>query len=146
MLKEFKQFVLRGNVVDLAVAVVIGAAFSGLVSAFVRDFLNPLIGAVQGHVELAKYTFKLHNIVFPYGDFLNTLITFMLTALVVFLFVVQPINHLMEIANRTRKTPSPTTYKCPHCLAEIPLKATRCQFCTSRLEPPVKAASAKPAA
>jgi large conductance mechanosensitive channel len=122
MFKEFKKFILRGNVVDLAVAVVIGAAFSGLVTAFVKDFLNPMIGAVQGHSELARYSFSLHGIQFPYGDFLNTLLTFLLTAGVVFFVVVQPLNH-------------PTTRKCPECLSEIPRKATRCMYCTAKVTP-----------
>jgi large conductance mechanosensitive channel len=135
MFKEFKKFILRGNVVDLAVAVVIGAAFSGLVTAFVKDFLNPMIGAVQGHSELARYSFSLHGIQFPYGDFLNTLLTFLLTAGVVFFVVVQPLNHLNELAKRSKKTQDPTTRKCPECLSEIPRKATRCMYCTAKVTP-----------
>jgi large conductance mechanosensitive channel len=134
MLKEFKKFVLRGNVVDLAVAVVIGAAFTGVVMAFVTDFLTPLIASVQGKHAFATYAFHLHGISFPYGHFLNALISFLLTALVVFFFVVQPLNHLNEVAKRSKKTADPTTRKCPECLSEIPLQATRCMYCTSRIE------------
>lgn len=138
MLKEFKKFILRGNVVDLAVAVVIGAAFTSVVTAFVSDFLTPLIASVQGSHEFAKYSFIVHNIPFPYGHFLNALIGFLLTAAVVFFFVVQPLNRLGDYTKRSKKTPDPTTYKCPECLAEIPLQATRCMFCTSRLVPASK--------
>ena len=136
MLQEFKKFILRGNVVDLAVAVVIGAAFTSVVTAFVKDFLTPLIASVQGEHEFASYAFTLNGIKFPYGDFLSTLITFALTAAVVFFLVVQPLNHLSEIAKRSQKTPDPTTHKCPECLAEIPIKARRCMFCTSLVATP----------
>ncbi len=136
MLQEFKKFILRGNVVDLAVAVVIGAAFTAVVTAFVSDFLTPLLASVQGDHAFATYAFQLNGISFPYGHFLNALITFLLTASVVFFFVIQPLNHLNELASRRKKTPSPTTYKCPECLSEIPLQATRCMHCTSRLVPP----------
>jgi large conductance mechanosensitive channel len=135
MLQDFKKFILRGNVVDLAVAVVIGAAFSGLVNSFVKDFLNPLIGAVQGHAELAKYAFHFHRVVFSYGDFLNTLITFLLISAVIFFFVVKPLNHLTELSRKKTPTPDPTTRKCPECISEIPIKATRCMYCTSKLQP-----------
>lgn len=135
MLQEFKKFILRGNVVDLAVAVVIGAAFTSVVSAFVSDFLTPLIASVQGDREFAKYAFQLNGVSFPYGHFLNALITFMLTASVVFFLVVQPLNHLNEIAKKARKPADPTTRKCPECFSEIPRQATRCMFCTSRITP-----------
>jgi large conductance mechanosensitive channel len=133
ILQEFKKFILRGNVVDLAVAVVIGSAFTGVVSAFVKDFLTPLIATVQGDREFSKYAFHINGVAFNYGDFLNTLITFILTAAVVFFFVVQPINKLMEISRRKEPTPDPTTRKCPECLSEVPLEARRCMYCTSRL-------------
>jgi large conductance mechanosensitive channel len=135
MLQEFKKFILRGNVVDLAVAVVIGAAFTGVVNAFVKDFLTPLIASIQGKHSFDKYTFQVHGVVFPYGDFLSTLITFILTAAVIFFLVVQPINHLMEYSRRKQPTADPTTHKCPECLSEIPLKAKRCMFCTSVVKP-----------
>lgn len=135
MLKEFKKFILRGNVVDLAVAVVIGAAFTGVVTAVVRDFITPLLGSIQGKQDFAKYTFTFHHVSFPYGDFLNVLLAFLITAAVVFFFVVQPINKLTTISKRRKGTPEPTTYKCPYCLSEVPIAATRCSFCTSVLKP-----------
>ncbi len=139
MFQEFKKFILRGNVVDLAVAVVIGAAFTSVVTAFVSDFLTPMIASVQGSHDFAKYAFHINGTAFAYGHFLNALISFLLTASVVFFFVVQPLNHLTEISKRSRKTPDPTTHKCPECLSEIPQKATRCMYCTSRITPPTKA-------
>jgi len=135
MLQEFKKFILRGNVVDLAVAVVIGAAFSGVVNAFVKDFLSPLIGAIQGKTDLAKHSLNINGIVFSYGDFLNVFITFVLTAAVIFFLVVQPINHLLERTRKKQPTPDPTTRKCPECLSEVPLKASRCMYCTAKIKP-----------
>jgi large conductance mechanosensitive channel len=135
MLKEFKKFILRGNVVDLAVAVVIGAAFTSVVTAIVRDFITPLLGSIQGKQDFSKYTFTFHHVSFAYGDFLNIALAFIITAAVVFFFVVQPINKLTTISKRGKTTPEPTTYKCPQCLAEIPIAATRCMFCTSVLKP-----------
>jgi large conductance mechanosensitive channel len=131
MLQEFKKFILRGNVVDLAVAVVIGAAFTAVVSSFVKDFLTPLIATVQGQRQFEKYAFHIHNVAFNYGDFINTLLTFILTAAVVFFFVVQPLNRLTELSRKRQPTADPTTRKCPECLSEIPLKAKRCMYCTS---------------
>ncbi len=135
MLKEFKKFILRGNVVDLAVGVVIGAAFTAVVSALVRDFLTPLIGAVQGKQDFAKNTFTLHHIQFAYGDFINAAIIFFLTAAVVFFAVVQPINKLTTLANRRKTVDEPTDRKCPECLSEIPKAAKRCKFCTAVVKP-----------
>lgn len=136
MLQEFKKFILRGNVVDLAVAVVIGAAFTAVVGAFVEDFLTPLIAAVQGDREFSKYVIKLNGVDLKYGDFLNKLLTFLLTAAVVFFLVVQPLNHLIEYGKRRHKKnpPEPTTKECPECLSEVPVLATRCKFCTSRFK------------
>lgn len=134
MFQEFKKFILRGNVVDLAVAVVIGAAFTNVVSAFVKDFLTPLIASVQGDREFAKYAFEINGVAFLYGDFLNNLFTFLLTAAVVFFFVVQPINRLMELGRRKKPTADPTTKKCPECLSEVPVMAKRCMYCTSTLK------------
>lgn len=146
MLNEFKKFILRGNVVDLAVAVVIGASFTSVVNAFVKDFLTPLIAAVQGTRAFADKSFVINNIHFQYGHFLNELITFLLTATVVFFLVVQPLNHLSELGKRAKKTPDPTTHKCPECLSEIPLKATRCMYCTSKIALPEAKPAGKPAA
>lgn len=142
MFKEFRKFILRGNVVDLAVAVVIGAAFNSVVQSIVKDFINPLItGFTGGKQELAGvYTFHVHSHVFSFnwGDIVNSIISFLLIAAVVFFFVVQPINKLQELANR-RKTPEePTERKCPECLSKIPKAAKRCAFCTAKVEPLVK--------
>lgn len=134
MLSEFKKFILRGNVVDLAVGVVIGAAFNSVVQAMVKDMITPLITAITGHTQFSQLTFKIHNIPFYYGDFLNTLISFLVIAAVVFFFVVQPINKLSDLAFRSKKTDDPSTKKCPYCLSKIPKEATKCMYCTSKLE------------
>lgn len=133
MLQEFKKFILRGNVVDLAVAVVIGAAFGAVVGALVEDFLTPLIAAVQGNREFAKYIISVNGVGLKYGDFLNKLLTFLLTAAVVFFLVVQPLNHLVEYGKRRKPKSDPTTKDCPECLSEVPYMASRCKFCTSLL-------------
>jgi large conductance mechanosensitive channel len=129
---EFKQFVLRGNVIDLAVAIVIGAAFAALVQAAVADLLTPLIAAIFGNPDFSQLTFKVHGSVFKYGHFLNALIAFLIIAFVVFFFVVKPINTLMSLSHR-RESPDPTTRKCPECRSEIPIDARRCAFCTSEV-------------
>lgn len=138
MLKDFKKFVLRGNVVDLAVAVVVGSAFGAVVTALVRDFITPLIAAVGGQKDFSKLHFVVQGNTFAYGDFLNILISFLSIAAVVFFFVVQPINKLQTLANR-RKTPEePSDRKCPECLSEIPKAASRCAFCTAKVTPITK--------
>jgi large conductance mechanosensitive channel len=138
VLQEFKKFILRGNVVDLAVAVVIGAAFTVVVNAFVRDFLTPLLASLQGKTKFENYAFHIRHIAFPYGDFLNTALTFLLTAAVVFFLVVQPVNHMLELSRRKKQPEDPTTRKCPECLAEIPLQAKRCMYCTSLIKADTK--------
>lgn len=132
MLKDFKKFLLRGNVVDLAVAVLVGAAFNTLVSSFVKDLINPLIALMTGHsnVNFSNYSFTIHGAVFNYGSFLNSIISFVIIAVVVFFFVVQPINKLISLANLG---PEKEDKKCPQCLSLIPIKAKRCKFCTSKL-------------
>jgi large conductance mechanosensitive channel len=131
---EFKQFLLRGNVVDLAVGIVIGAAFAAVVQAAVADLLTPLIAAIFGQPDFNALTFTVNGSTFRYGHFLNVLIAFITIALVVFFFVVKPINRLMELANR-RESPDPSTRKCPQCISEIPIDARRCAFCTSEVAP-----------
>ncbi|HET6864222.1 MAG TPA: large conductance mechanosensitive channel protein MscL [Candidatus Saccharimonadales bacterium] len=134
MFKEFRKFILRGNVVDLAVGVVLGAAFNGVVQAFVKDMITPLVSAISGgHTQFKDYSFPFRGQLFTYGDFINTLISFLIVAAVVFFFVVQPINKLTELAARRKDTEEPTTKKCEFCLSEIPREATRCKFCTSKL-------------
>jgi large conductance mechanosensitive channel len=129
---EFKQFVLRGNVVDLAVGIVIGAAFVAVVQAAVEDLLTPLIAAIFGQPDFSRLTFEVRGSVFRYGHFLNTLLSFVIVALVVFFFVVKPMNALTSLAQR-RESPDPSTRKCPECRSEIPLDARRCAFCTSEV-------------
>ncbi len=130
-IKEFQTFILRGNVVDLAVGVVIGAAFTGVVTAFTKDILTPIIG-IPGKMNFSEYAFTINGSKFLIGEFLNTLISFVLTALVVFFLVVRPVNWL--VARRKVDTPAEeTTRECPQCLSKIPLKATRCAFCTSEV-------------
>lgn len=129
MLKEFKQFLLRGNVVDLAVGVVIGAAFGTIVSALVSDLLTPLIAAIAKVPDFSGLVFTVNGSKFLIGHFINALISFILVAATVFFFVVKPMNMLVA---RSRKEPpaDPTTKKCKECLSEIPLDAKRCCHCT----------------
>jgi len=129
MLKEFKQFLLRGNVVDLAVGVVVGAAFGTVVNALVKDFLTPLIAVIAQVPDFSGLAFSVNGSQFMYGDFINAFISFVLVAATVFFFVVKPMNLLVS---RSRKGPpaDPTTKKCPECLSEIPLTAKRCAHCT----------------
>jgi len=132
MLKGFKQFILRGNVVDLAVGVVIGAAFGTVVTAVVKDLITPLIGAVGKVPDFSSLSFTLRGSQFMYGDFINALLSFLLIAAAVYFFVVLPINAL--VARSHNEPPAdPTTRKCPECLSEIPLGAKRCAHCTSQI-------------
>jgi large conductance mechanosensitive channel len=133
MIKDFKKFILRGNTVDLAVAVVVGAAFGTIVSALVRDIITPLIAAIGGQPDFSKLKFTINGSQFLYGDFLNAVIGFLIIAAVVFFFIVQPVNKLVTRAARKQSTPEPSTIKCPECLSEIPQAAKRCAFCTTKL-------------
>jgi large conductance mechanosensitive channel len=129
MLGGFKQFILRGNVVDMAVGVVIGAAFAGVVGALTKDLLTPLIAAIVHQPDFSAIKFTVNGSVFLLGDFLNAVVSFLLVAAAVYFFVVTPINALVS---RMRKAPAPadpTTKKCPECLSEIPIDARRCAFC-----------------
>lgn len=132
MIREFKEFILRGNVVDLAVAVVIGAAFGSVVTAFVEDFVTPLIAAIGGEPDFSTLHFTINDSVFMYGHFLNALIAFLVIAAVIFFFVVKPLNYLIE-RSRREPTPDPTTRNCPECLSEVPVAARRCAFCASEI-------------
>jgi large conductance mechanosensitive channel len=133
MLKGFKQFMLRGNVIDLAVAVVIGAAFGAVVTAFVKDLLTPLIAAIVGKPDFSAIAFDVNGSKFLVGDFVNALVSFLLIAAAVYFFVIVPVNSLMARMRRGEAAPDPTTKKCPECLSEVPIAATRCAFCTSPL-------------
>jgi large conductance mechanosensitive channel len=132
-LSGFKQFILRGNVVDLAVGVVFGAAFSGLINSIVKDLITPLIGAVFTQPDFSQIQFTIRGSKFMLGDFLNNAISFLILALVVYFFIVLPMNALIA---RSRKGPpqDPTTKKCPECRSEIPLDAHRCMYCTQPVE------------
>jgi large conductance mechanosensitive channel len=130
MLSGFKQFILRGNVIDMAVGVVIGAAFGGVVTALTKDLLTPLIAAIVGKPDFSAIVFTIHGAIFPVGDFINAAISFLLIASAVYFFVVTPVNALIA---RMRKAPAPadpTTKKCPECLSEIPIDARRCAHCS----------------
>jgi len=130
MLKGFKQFILRGNVVDLSVGVVIGAAFSAVVTSLVANILTPIIGAMVKTPDFSSLMFTINGSKFMYGNFLNALISFIIVAATIYFFVVTPINTL--IARSKKEAPlDPTTKKCPECLSEIPLEAKRCAYCTS---------------
>jgi large conductance mechanosensitive channel len=133
VLKDFKAFVLRGNVVDLAVAVVIGAAFGGVVSALVKDLITPLI-SIPGKTNFSDLHFRVRQSVFAYGDFLNSLIAFVSIAAAVFFFVVMPINKLMS-RRKTEPDVDSETRNCPECLSSIPRAARRCAFCTAESTP-----------
>ncbi len=133
MFKEFKKFILRGSVVDLAVGIVIGAAFTSIVNALVKDMITPIITIFGGTKHFADYHFTIRGSQFLYGDLINNIITFLVVAAVVFFLVVQPINHLTERFGGGKDTEAPTR-KCPHCLSKIPQEATRCMFCTSEIK------------
>jgi len=128
-MRGFKAFLLRGNVVDLAVAVVIGGAFTMLVTAFAAAFITPLIALLFGkHDAFSGFSFQINGVLFSFGPFINALVTFVMIAAIVYFFVVVPINWLIE-RSRREKPADPTTRKCPECLSEIPIAARRCAFC-----------------
>jgi large conductance mechanosensitive channel len=131
MLKGFKQFLLRGNVIDLAVAVVIGGAFGAVVAALVKDLLTPLIAAIVQVPDFSQWTVTLNGSTFAIGDFINALIAFLLIAIAVYFFVIVPVNALVARMNRGEAPPDPTTKQCPECLSDVPIAAKRCRFCTS---------------
>jgi large conductance mechanosensitive channel len=133
MLKGFKQFLLRGNVVDLSVAVVIGGAFGAVVAALVKDLLTPLIAAIVGKPDFSAFYFDINGARFLYGDFINAVLSFVFIVGAVYFFVVVPMNAMTARRRRGEAPPDPTTKKCPECLSEIPIAARRCAFCTSTL-------------
>ncbi len=141
MLKEFREFVLRGNLVDLAVAIVLGTAFGVVVTTFVSSLITPLIAAIGGQPDFAALDFEINGSRFTYGLFLNALLAFIIIAAVIFFFVVKPVNRLME----SRKSEAPTdepTRVCPECRSAIPVLASRCRFCTTSVTPEQQPASA----
>jgi large conductance mechanosensitive channel len=128
MFQEFKQFILRGNVVDLAVGIVIGVAFAAVVDSLVADLLTPVIAAIVGEPDFSQLDFTINDSQFTYGNFINALLAFLLVAAALFFFVVKPVNTLVQRA-RKEPTPDPTTKKCPECLSEVPVDARRCAYC-----------------
>jgi large conductance mechanosensitive channel len=132
MFKEFKEFIARGNVIDLAVAVVIGAAFGAIVTSLVTNIITPIIAAIFGQPDFSGLSFTLNGSEILYGAFLNSVIGFLIIATVIFFAVVKPMNAIMT-RMRTEPTPDPLTGKCPFCLSEVQVGATRCPFCTQEI-------------
>jgi large conductance mechanosensitive channel len=130
MLREFRAFILRGNLVDLAVAVVIGTAFTAVVNALVKDIITPLIAAIGGDPDFGRLAFTINGSRFAYGDFFNAVLTFLIVAAVMFFLVIKPVNLLMEQLQTEPEVESPTR-PCPECLSQIPRAASRCAFCTT---------------
>jgi large conductance mechanosensitive channel len=133
-MKGFKQFLLRGNAVDLAVGVVIGAAFGNIVNTLVKGLLTPFIAAVVKQPDFSSISFTIHGSKFLVGDFANALVSFVLVAAAVYFAVVLPMNALIARLNRENKPAQPSTKKCPQCLSEIPIDARRCAHCTQPVE------------
>lgn len=132
-MKGFKAFLLRGNVLDLAVAVVMGAAFGAVVTALVKDLITPIIAALVGKPDFSNIIFTINGSKFLIGDFINAVISFLLVGAAIYFFVVLPVNTLLERVRRGQATPDPTTKNCPECLSAVPIGARRCAFCTSVL-------------
>lgn len=131
MLQGFKKFLFRGNVIDLAVAVVIGAAFGAVVTALVTNIFTPLIAAIGGKPDFSNLSVTINNSKIMYGSFLNAVISFVMIGAAVYLFIVAPMNAYMERKRRGEAPADPSTKKCPECLSEIPIAARRCAFCTA---------------
>jgi large conductance mechanosensitive channel len=134
MWKDFKAFISRGNVVDLAVAVIIGAAFGAVITGFVKDLLTPFI-SIPGKVNFQNLAFSIRSSKFEYGDFINALISFLIISAAIFFVVIKPLNALQARRSRGQADPDPTTRPCPECLSDIALAAKRCAFCTAPVEP-----------
>jgi large conductance mechanosensitive channel len=132
-MKGFKQFLLRGNVLDLAVAVVMGAAFTAVVTALVKDLVTPLLGAIIGTPDFSALAVTVNGSKLLIGDFMNAVIAFVMVGAAVYFFIVLPVNTLVARMRRGEATPDPTTKKCPECLSEVAIAARRCAFCTSSL-------------
>lgn len=132
MLKEFREFILRGNVLDLAVAVIIGAAFSRIVDSLTADIITPIIGIFGGTPDFSSLSFTINGSRFGIGSFINAVIAFLIAAGVLFFFVVKPMNMALRAITHSDDE-APTTFKCPACLSEVPLGATRCPYCTSQI-------------
>jgi len=133
-MKDFREFILRGNLVELAVAFVLGTAFAAVVAALVADLITPLIAAIGGKPDFSGLSFTINSSHFLYGSFFNALITFVVVAAVLFYFVIKPVNALMA-RRKTEPDVASTTRECPECLSQIPLAARRCAFCTAQVTP-----------
>src|SRR5690349_329168 len=140
-MKGFKQFLLRGSVLDLAVVVVMGAAFGAVVTALVKDLVTPLIAAIVGKPDFSAIAFTVNNSKFMIGEFINAVVSFVLIAAAVYFFIVLPVNKVLARLRRGEAPVDPTTKKCPECLSEVPIAARKCAFCTSAL--PVSASAAR---
>jgi large conductance mechanosensitive channel len=132
--KDFKKFLMRGNLVELAVAIVIGLAFAAVVTSFVENIITPLIAAIGGEQDFSALTFEINDSVFRYGALINAVLSFLIIAAVVFFLVIKPVNALIE-RSRREEPPDPTVRKCPECVSQIPAHATRCAFCTTQVTP-----------
>ena len=132
LIKEFRTFLVRGNLVDLAVAIVVGVAFGALINALVSDLLTPVVAAIFGKHDFSSLAFTIHKSRFLYGDFINAVLTFIAVAAAVFFFVVKPVNHLMA-RWKTEPPVDADTRACPECLSDIPKAARRCAFCTTEV-------------
>jgi large conductance mechanosensitive channel len=135
MLKEFRSFILRGNLIDLAVAVVIGTAFTAVVTALVKNIITPLIAAIGGEADFSGLAFTIHGSKFLYGEFINALLSFLIVAAVCFFLIIKPVNAL-TVRLKPDTQVDLTTRECPECLSDIPIAATRCAHCTTRVGPP----------
>lgn len=133
MLKGFRDFILRGNVIDLAVAVVVGGAFGSIVTALVKDIITPLIGAIGGTPDFSGLFFTINGSKFMVGDFINTLISFLIISAVIYFLVVLPMNTIMKKLQGGKKA-EPSEKTCPECLSQIPIRAKRCKYCTSMVK------------
>jgi large conductance mechanosensitive channel len=131
-MKDFREFLLRGNLVDMAMGIVIGLAFAAVITALVGDLITPLIAAIGGNPNFSNLSFTINKSHFLYGAFIDALLTFLIIAAVVFFFVVRPVNALMA-RRRTEPPVDETVRKCPECLSEIPVAARRCAFCTAQI-------------
>ncbi len=130
MLKGFKDFILRGNVIDMAVGIIIGASFGTVVSSLVKDILTPFIAAIVKAPDFSAFSFTINGSKFLYGDFINALISFLIVSFAIYFFVVLPINKIMARFHKNQPEEPPKTKNCPHCLSEIPMEAKRCAHCT----------------
>ena len=131
-MEGFKKFLLRGNLVDLAVAVVIGVAFNAVIQALIADLITPIISAIFGKPSFSNLTFTVNHSTFKYGSFINALLSFLIIAAVIYFLVVVPAGKVLEIAARKKEA---SERDCPECLSEIPIAATRCMYCTAQVPP-----------